>query len=526
MAAKKKDTKDSKVSAFPSEKKNNTPTRGKGTYIGTIVILIIVVISFVLVPALAGRSGSAGSVKLGEYAGRPIEYYQGSYFAKQVSTLGGESRYSDIEDFRTQITLIWRNAFTKTATHFGILHQIDKSGVSVSEKAVERAIVNRGPFRTNGEFDPEAYRQASTTRKEEIRTQMRETLLKETFNEDIMPGNTSFGEVQYFGVRTSSDLLDFVYHMADEERRFAYAALTPDDYPEDQVRAYAAENPDLFRKIQLKQITVPGRDEAESILQKLENGEDTFDNLVQAYSRDSQEIVEKGGDLGWKYFFEIQQALNDSGEAQKIFSLSSGEVSPMVEAPAGYRLYKAVSPSVDSPLKNQEFLEDVRIYMNKSEKGMIEDYLLAQAENLTRRAEGGTFLETAAEQELDHDTTDFFPLNYGNIRFIKGIPRAVSHDAFSGASYNEDFLKKAFSLKEGEISEPIFNNDSVLVLQLTDTRPRDKGNMGRDIFDFSINQNFARYNESLLQKMLLDSPKFQDNFNEGFTQVLQSFEKQ
>ena len=81
-----------------------------------------------------------------------------------------------------------------------------------------------------------------------------------------------------------------------------------------------------------------------------------------------------------------------------------------------------------------------------------------------------------------------------------------------GANRNENFLEKAFSLKNGEVSEPIIVGNNVIVLKLTG----EQTDSVTDEAKTKIAENITNFDSSTAQKALLNSPKVENNVSNVF----------
>ncbi|HRZ89265.1 MAG TPA: hypothetical protein P5117_07250, partial [Spirochaetia bacterium] len=71
-------------------KEKPASNRNTFVYIGTIVILVIVVVAFVFVPSFGGPSADGRLPDFGSYAGTPIRYEQGGYMAGRVQAINDQ----------------------------------------------------------------------------------------------------------------------------------------------------------------------------------------------------------------------------------------------------------------------------------------------------------------------------------------------------------------------------------------------------------------------------------------------------
>ena len=91
-----------------------------------------------------------------------------------------------------------------------------------------------------------------------------------------------------------------------------------------------------------------------------------------------------------------------------------------------------------------------------------------------------------------------------------GIPSDIPE--LSSASSNENFLQKAFSLKSGEVSEPVVLGDNILVLKLTG----EQNDVVTDDKKDSIRTKIDDFDSSASQSTLLASKKVENRVSEVF----------
>ena len=218
-------------------------------YVGTIVVLVIVVVTFVLVgpsgPMRAG-AGPSGSLVFGSYEGHDIVYYPGSYFAQQRDAIANQVKNSSTQDPVATAQAVWYQAFLATAQHVAILASADKAGVVVTEDAVDRALLTYpGYLDENGKFSESRYNAASSSDKTSTRKLMRENMIQNTVLTDIAGG-----------IRQGSKETDFVAAMFKTERSFSFVSWPFSLFPTDEVRKYGEANKSRFVKIKLSRILV------------------------------------------------------------------------------------------------------------------------------------------------------------------------------------------------------------------------------------------------------------------------------
>jgi hypothetical protein len=301
--------------------------------------------------------------------------------------------------------------------------------------------------------------------------------------------------------------------MMDEQRRFTFVSFPFDDFPEEQVRQFGEENRQLFRRIKLSRILIKaGEREATEVRRKLEERTSSFEEMARAQSKDV--YAEMGGDMGWRYFYDLEGDFESTEPVDTIFSLEEGSLSPVLESRFGWVIYRADSPSLELDVSDSESLTTVRDYIMRYEKGMVEDFALEQAESFRRRVDEVSFTGATLERSYNTSLTDYFPLNYQEIFFLAPVRSMTPNLDLSSASYNEAFFLQAFRLSIGEVSAPILLDDQVVVLRLEDVRqpPQQQLDLLEDYYTFYAGQTL----EADLQNILLDPKYLEDNFNETF----------
>ena len=159
------------------------------------------------------------------------------------------------------------------------------------------------------------------------------------------------------------------------------------------------------------------RGNAKAILKQLQNSESSFEDLARTHSKDI--FAEKGGDMGYKYYYELREEFTSNAELDSVFNMNSGETSDVIKTSFGWVIYRIDEAKQLPDFSNEETLKTARTYMERFERGTIEDYLTKQAENFKTLAAQKGFEAAAAQEGIESDTTDFFPVNYGGLYFLK-----------------------------------------------------------------------------------------------------------
>ncbi len=482
-------------------------------YIFSLLILVIIVVTFIGTPAVRNFTKGGGPIQFGSYGNRDIEYAEGNFFARQQEIIGEQMRSSDSkENIDLQLYRVWRAAFERTAFHAGIMTGIERSGAYVTEQKLNETLTQYPGYMENGKFSEVRYRNTPARTKYANRNYIREMILHDTFLQDTI-----------LQQKISSAEGDFVKGMASPERQFRYVTYSYEDYPDSRVTEYGKANSRLFRQAKLSRITIHSSEaDAKDVRRQVEENVAGFEDLARSQSQDV--YAETGGDMGWQNYFELQGDFSDPEKLDQVFSLDKGAVSEVLETSFGWVIYRLDEEIRTPDFASQDVIAQVRAYMERFERGMIEDYLVEQAQQLRQQAVSAGFADAAASADLEVSETDYFPINYGGLEFLK--PAAASPEqapAIAAAAGRQAFFETAFALDEGALSEPVLAGDYVLVLQLAGERePAEKE---LEFFD-SYYSFFARqFVERDVQTTIMSSEKLKDNFNQTFMKVFLSDRK-
>jgi hypothetical protein len=249
--------KDSPFSEIISKFKANP-----AVFIGTVIVLVLVIVSFVLVPALVPESRAGGvDLTFGYYDKVPISYVPGNYFAQSYAWYFDRNRDSLNQDnsFFAGAN-IWYRAFETTAIHTAVLQEVKKSGYTVPVKTVDQEVAGLFQFQENGHFSSALYQSMPSNDRLALWRQINDELAQRLYYSDIT------------GLAESSAEGTFIAKMSSPQRSFDMASFSVDAFPDSECIAYADENPSLFRSIHLSRISVgSGEREAGQILNSIKD---------------------------------------------------------------------------------------------------------------------------------------------------------------------------------------------------------------------------------------------------------------
>jgi hypothetical protein len=465
-------------------------------FIGTFVVLVIVVVAFVLVPAIVPNygGGSMGDLTFGYYDKIPISYVPGNYFA-QYYAIESNNRQGNNGDYSSADYQAWRKSFEAAAIHTAILQEMKKAGYKAPTKVVDREVAKL--FHENGRFSAALYKQVDDNRKLSLWRQMQENITKNHFSSDAT------------GLLRPAAEANFIGSMAVQERAFDMVAFPIDAYPDAEYEAYAAEHSDLFRSVRLSSITVSAsKREAERILASIMNRETTFEDAARAYSADT--YADRGGDMGIKMAHELVFDIPDEAEREKAIALARDEYSSIIVTPKGWSIFRGEEAVHEADLSDAVTLEKIRSYMRNFERGRMEDWATRQADAFIALVGDVGFEEALYMQRLERRSFGPVPINYGNYELFTALPVQTVNE-LAGSASNEFFWRTAFSTPVGTFSRPIVQGGNVLLLYPTDETEAEESGIE------SITSTYSTYwmdyiNEQSIRQYFFSSSMMQDNF--------------
>ncbi|GHU54384.1 hypothetical protein FACS189442_0530 [Spirochaetia bacterium] len=502
-------------------------------FIGTIVILVIVIVAFVFVPAIPGVNGG-GSVDLsfGAYDKIPINYVPGNYFAQVRDNIEYSQRYS-INEGNAQFMSyqIWREAFEETVVHTAILQEMKKAGYAAPKELVDREVARLPQFQENGRFSITKYRQYDSITRMAMWRQVQEEIAERHYHSDIEE------------LRRPSQEEAFVSNMAVRQRRFEGVAFSTGAYPEEEVIAYVTENPALFRTTHLSRITISANErEAKQVLASIKDGTSTFEDAAKAHSQDS--YAERGGDMGIKMAYELSSEGLDAGQQEQLTGLARGDYSDILKLSSGWAFFRAEDAAYPADTGDTAVLSKIRLYVTDFEQGRIEDFYFKEAEDLAgiaaeferdQPAEWSTdengnrvrigrtgFDEAASRKGLEKFSFGPLPVNYGDLKVstqygaVEIFPLLSSFPVseLSGAASNENFWLTAFSTPLYTPSKPLVLGNYIVVLYPLEETAAE----GEALDDIKSRYSFALSSipEQSIHSFFVGSEKLEDHFMDTF----------
>jgi len=428
-----------------------------GIYIGSVVILILISITFIGGDFISGGGfrGGGDDFVFGYYDKVPISWVAGNMFSQFYEQIKFDYQRQgrNVDDYMTSAR-IWRQAYEQALVHVAILNMLKKSHYSAPEKMVDRAVAQLHYFQNNGRFSSTLYNQMPEARRLAIWRQTKEELAKIHFFGDLSRLTVPSGEVE------------FVSNMAVPMRSFDVYSFSVDAYPESEYIAFAEENSQLFGQIHLSRITIPGSErEAKRVLASIKNGSTTFEDAARANSQDG--LAERGGDMGNRFIFELDAEIPNEDSRKAIISLRNGEFSDVIQVTNGWAFFRVENALTEADFEDIGVMQRVRSYLSSSQRGRMEDWAINEANAFIEEAGETNFDSAARARFLQKQSFGPLPINFGGVDLFPAIDHATI-DGLTGQdlqniSRNETFWRIAFSAHINTASEPLVQGSNVLV---------------------------------------------------------------
>ena len=132
-------------------------------FIGTIIVLVIVIVAFVFVPAIVPSAGASVDLSFGSYNKIPLTYVPGNYFSQIREMIAQYRQPSEDTNYQLASYQIWREAFEETVIHTAILEEMNQAGYKVPPEVVDREVAQLPQFQENGRFSTSKYRALDDT---------------------------------------------------------------------------------------------------------------------------------------------------------------------------------------------------------------------------------------------------------------------------------------------------------------------------------------------------------------------------
>jgi parvulin-like peptidyl-prolyl isomerase len=483
-----------------------------GVYIGSVVILVLVVVTFVGGDFLSGGrryAGKSADLTFGYYDNVPISWVPGNILNQyyEMTVYNFRAQGYDPND-RWINYYVWKQAYEGAVVHTAILQMMKRSGYTPSEKAVNRAMVQLPQFQDNGRFSYVLYNRMSDSARLTLWRQKQEELAKKAFGDN------------FINLLVPESEAKFIANMSSPERTFDFVLFNVDDYPESEYISFARENSKLFNSIHLSKISITSSQrEAQRILTSIKDGIITFEDAAREYSKDSY-AESRGGDMSIRYCYEFET--ENSGEIpnpddrELIYSLGRGELSHIITTDDGWAFFRVENELIQADFEDSSVMDRVRYYIRNLRRGLMEEWAEAQAKEFISESQESGYVDAALWRSLERNSFGPIPLNFGGVDLFTPIESltvtGLNAQALQGLSQNEIFWERAFKTPMNTPCEPLVQGNNVIVFIPTEEIEAEESS--KELIASMYSTQFLQYiSDQSLQRYFLSSKKMTDHFD-------------
>ncbi len=486
--------------------------KNKMLWIGSVIILILSVICFVVfgvgTELIRAISGEGNGISFGKYNKKDIVLAPGTDFANAVQYYTNFYQNQGMELNNSTYFYIYNNAFNAAVQSAAYKDAVEKSGYKPSGKSISRVML---PYFLNaeGKYDPKLYNQVSNADKESLKNNISKQLVWQRFSDDTFGSSEKLGDYTFYGIKTTEKETAFLASINEEKRAFDTVSFDKSTYPESEVKKFGSENISLFDTFALSMITVKEEAQAKKLQAQIANNEVTFEDAIKEYSE--KYYTDGDGKVKESFAYQVKENLANADDFAKVTGLAKDSVSEVIQTNKGYSIYKCTGDKTAANMEESKTVDAVRNYITANKSDMIDEYFTNKAKSFISNAKLNGFAKAAGDAGVEVVSLPAFPLNYGSVSIADKIDSSNAK-AFAGADSNEDFLKAAFTMKQGDISEPTAMGNYITVFQLTGVQ-NDKADSEKLA---KIAEETDGYDQSSAQSALLASSKVQNNVTEVY----------
>lgn len=429
----------------------------KDTKLGAVIILIISAIVFLPAGGAAVYQSffsKSNKIVFGSYDGKDIVYEPGSKLYTEVARIADQYKMRNESFENGKDYEIFQNAFSKVIYTTALTEEVEKSGYTVPEKAVDREVVNL--FKDeNGKFVQSYYDKMTKADLSSLRKNIKEELITNRYVTDLFGDGTGL-----YGLKTSDKEKDFILSLSKEKHSYTVATFEKSNYPDKEVEAYAKNNAEKFIKYDVSVITTNEKSDAESILKQIKGNELTFEDAVATKSQKIYSAPD--GKLRTSYRYQLENILENSSDFNTIAGTAKDAMTGIIKTKTGYSIFRMDNASTAADFSKSEDLQVARNYIKTFEMSIIENYYLKLAEDLAAEASISNFSNACKKFGASKVEVPAFCVNYGNVELLNS---SVTTTEISALPYNEDAYTKIAALKINEISDPMVLGSNIVVFR-------------------------------------------------------------
>ena len=479
-------------------------------FIGTVIVLVLIVVSFVIIPAIVPNSQmGAEDFIFGYYDKAPVGYVPGNAFAQYYSQVLNyfQSLGYPLDDYQVAAQL-WMQAYEISVVHTAIMQMSKRSGYSVPKNIVDRNVAQLPQFQENGRFSPTLYNSYSEASLLAIWQQTNEELTKMAYFNDL------------FGLLVPEAETNFIAAMSTPMRNFDMVTLSIDNFPVSEYRNFGEQNSRLFDSIHLSRITLFSSErDAQRVLDSINNGTITFEEAARSQSQDN--FADRGGDMGNWYYYEFDYEIPGIAEREAVFNLPIGAISDVIYLNGSWAFYRKENEVTPPDFNDEALLERVRMYVRGYERGRIEDWAIARAGEFIAEVQASSFNEAAELWDMEVFSFGPLPINYGSVDLFGSLDSFAigdfsAEDVLSIAR-NDNFWRNAFSAPINTPAEPFVQGNDILIIVPVEEIEADEDEVSYILSYYPYWMNYTQ--EQALQSYFLFSPRMDDRFWESYFRI-------
>lgn len=448
------------------EKKNTVEERRAHSpvlYWGTVVTLVLIVITFVIGPVFG--SGYAKSISLGKAAGKTIYFdenfgYAWESYERNLAAAYGVDLQNAPDYMRSQLRVsAFQGAFFMTAYENFIESILDKSGIVATSQKAEHLIARSILAQADPVAQKEslkAYKELSDKQRQTQIDGVKKEYLSMTFREDL----ALIPEIRDF---ETSFLNEKAF---PQKRALRYLQIDEESLPDSYFIEYASQSDkiNLFTQLSFRKILVSTETEMEFLLDEIEKDPEGFSRLAEDSTIDTD-----GGKETTLYFYELLNQFGTENETEflKLAALKTGELSEVIKTEYGYLLFQITKESVPADLENDEIVTEIRDYIAYNDSDAAAAFVTdltsaaaaAAAEGLTQAAEtlGLTVL-----------TTRPFAVNVNGLAEIGRIQNEAGEDVLNSVYGDESFFKAVFTAETNKVAETVYTDAGNIIYEVSE----------------------------------------------------------
>jgi hypothetical protein len=485
-----------------------------GVYIGSVVVLVLVVITFVGGDFLSGGkryAGKTNDLTFGYYDNVPISWVPGNILNQYYETTFNNFRAQGYDPNDRWVSYyVWKQAYDRSVIHTAIISMLKKSGYTVSEKAVNKVVLQLPQFQDNGRFSLALYNRMSDSARIALWHKTQEEIAMNVFFSD------------YFDLLIPESEAKFIANMSSPARSFDFVSFDVDEYPDSEYLSYARGNSNLFDSIQLSKITISSSErEAKKILASIQDGTTTFEDAAKAQSKDS--YADRGGDMGVKYCYELDGEIPKQEDREMIYNLGRGELSSVISTNDGWAFFRVENELAKADFDDWSVMDRVRTYVKSYERGRMEDWAVEQANEFIAESQELGYNNAARWKNLGRKSLGHIPLNYGSVELFTTLESftesGLSADDLKGLSLNETFWKTSFSTPINTPCQPLVQGNNVYVFIPTEEITAEEESVESVVSNYK-SQFVQHTSDQSLQKYFQSNGKLTDHFDDIYFNVL------